>query len=33
MTGWRLGWLVAPEDAVADLEKLAQTPPGHAEIL
>ncbi|MBF7729599.1 pyridoxal phosphate-dependent aminotransferase [Pseudomonas sp. N040] len=24
MTGWRLGWLVAPEDAVADLEKLAQ---------
>lgn len=24
MTGWRLGWLVAPEKAVADLEKLAQ---------
>lgn len=24
MTGWRLGWLVAPEAAVADLEKLAQ---------
>lgn len=24
MTGWRIGWLVAPEDAVADLEKLAQ---------
>ena len=24
MTGWRLGWLVAPEDAVGDLEKLAQ---------
>lgn len=24
MTGWRLGWLVAPQDAVADLEKLAQ---------
>ena len=24
MTGWRLGWLVAPEEAVADLEKLAQ---------
>lgn len=24
MTGWRLGWLVAPADAVADLEKLAQ---------
>jgi aspartate/methionine/tyrosine aminotransferase len=24
MTGWRLGWLVAPENAVADLEKLAQ---------
>lgn len=24
MTGWRLGWLVAPEQAVADLEKLAQ---------
>ncbi|MBT8769459.1 pyridoxal phosphate-dependent aminotransferase [Metapseudomonas boanensis] len=24
MTGWRLGWLVAPPEAVADLEKLAQ---------
>lgn len=24
MTGWRLGWLVAPPGAVADLEKLAQ---------
>jgi aspartate/methionine/tyrosine aminotransferase len=24
MTGWRLGWLVAPEAAVSDLEKLAQ---------
>ncbi|MBK5012637.1 pyridoxal phosphate-dependent aminotransferase [Pseudomonas sp. S60] len=24
MTGWRLGWLVAPPAAVADLEKLAQ---------
>jgi aspartate/methionine/tyrosine aminotransferase len=24
MTGWRLGWLVAPETAVRDLEKLAQ---------
>ncbi len=24
MTGWRLGWLVAPEQHVADLEKLAQ---------
>ncbi|KIP98512.1 MULTISPECIES: pyridoxal phosphate-dependent aminotransferase [Pseudomonas] len=24
MTGWRLGWLVAPEEAVGDLEKLAQ---------
>ncbi len=24
MTGWRLGWLVAPPDAVAELEKLAQ---------
>lgn len=24
MTGWRLGWLVAPQQAVADLEKLAQ---------
>ncbi|WP_432721466.1 aminotransferase class I/II-fold pyridoxal phosphate-dependent enzyme [Jeongeupia wiesaeckerbachi] len=37
MTGWRLGWLVAPERAVADLEKLAQnlflappTPAQHA---
>lgn len=24
MTGWRLGWLVAPEHAVPELEKLAQ---------
>jgi len=24
MTGWRLGWLVAPEAAIGDLEKLAQ---------
>ena len=24
MTGWRLGWLVAPEEAVPHLEKLAQ---------
>ena len=24
MTGWRLGWLVAPEGAVRDIEKLAQ---------
>ena len=24
MTGWRLGWLVAPEDAVQDLERIAQ---------
>jgi len=24
MTGWRLGWLVAPVAAIADLEKLAQ---------
>jgi len=24
MTGWRLGWLVAPEPAVPELEKLAQ---------
>ncbi|PLW83888.1 aminotransferase [Kineobactrum sediminis] len=24
MTGWRLGWLVAPEEAIAGLEKLAQ---------
>jgi aspartate/methionine/tyrosine aminotransferase len=24
MTGWRLGWLVAPPQAVSDLEKLAQ---------
>ncbi|HKE40881.1 MAG TPA: pyridoxal phosphate-dependent aminotransferase [Casimicrobiaceae bacterium] len=24
MTGWRLGWLVAPETAVRDVEKLAQ---------
>ncbi|MBX9632630.1 MAG: pyridoxal phosphate-dependent aminotransferase [Burkholderiales bacterium] len=24
MTGWRLGWLVAPEDCMPDVEKLAQ---------
>ncbi len=37
MTGWRLGWLVAPEAYVRDLEKLAQhffispsTPAQHA---
>ncbi|CEA06832.1 class I and II aminotransferase [Pseudomonas saudimassiliensis] len=24
MTGWRLGWLIAPEDAIPELEKLAQ---------
>lgn len=24
MTGWRLGWLIAPESAVPELEKLAQ---------
>ena len=24
MTGWRLGWLVAPDDAIPELEKLAQ---------
>jgi aspartate/methionine/tyrosine aminotransferase len=37
MTGWRLGWLVAPQDYVHDLEKLAQnvylapsTPAQHA---
>ncbi len=24
MTGWRLGWLVAPDDCVGDAEKLAQ---------
>jgi aspartate/methionine/tyrosine aminotransferase len=24
MTGWRLGWLVVPEDAIANVEKLAQ---------
>jgi len=24
MTGWRLGWLVAPENAVVEMEKLAQ---------
>ncbi|MEH6549473.1 MAG: pyridoxal phosphate-dependent aminotransferase [Pseudomonadales bacterium] len=37
MTGWRLGWLVAPLDAVPELEKLAQnlfislsTPAQHA---
>lgn len=37
MTGWRLGWMVVPEDAVRDVEKLAQnlyicapTPAQHA---
>ncbi|HED15844.1 MAG TPA: pyridoxal phosphate-dependent aminotransferase [Gammaproteobacteria bacterium] len=37
MTGWRVGWLVAPEQTVADLDKLAQnlflaasTPAQHA---
>ncbi len=37
MTGWRLGWLVAPEDAVSHLDTLAQnlflsapTPAQHA---
>jgi len=37
MTGWRLGWMVAPERAVGELEKLAQnlylaapTPAQHA---
>ena len=37
MTGWRLGWLVAPDDCVNDAEKLAQnlflaasTPAQHA---
>ncbi len=24
MTGWRLGWLVAPENAIKDIDKLAQ---------
>lgn len=24
MTGWRLGWLVGPADAVAEMEKIAQ---------
>ncbi len=24
MTGWRLGWLIVPDDAVLDVEKLAQ---------
>ena len=24
MTGWRLGWLVAPQDVVAEIDKLAQ---------
>lgn len=39
MTGWRLGWLVAPQEHVAALEKLAQnlylaapTPAQHAAI-
>jgi len=37
MTGWRLGWLVAPEDAIEHIDKLAQnlflaapTPAQHA---
>jgi aspartate/methionine/tyrosine aminotransferase len=37
MTGWRLGWLVAPENAVQEMERLAQnlfislsTPAQHA---
>jgi aspartate/methionine/tyrosine aminotransferase len=37
MTGWRLGWLVAPKDCVREIEKLAQnlyisppTPAQHA---
>ncbi|HSB49010.1 MAG TPA: pyridoxal phosphate-dependent aminotransferase [Burkholderiales bacterium] len=37
MTGWRLGWMVAPESAVGELDKLAQnlylaapTPAQHA---
>jgi len=37
MTGWRLGWIIAPEDAVPELDKLAQnlflaapTPSQHA---
>ncbi|MDX9706912.1 MAG: pyridoxal phosphate-dependent aminotransferase [Azospira sp.] len=35
MTGWRLGWLVVPEDCVRDVEKLAQnlfiSPPTPAQ--
>lgn len=35
MTGWRLGWMVAPQDALADVEKLAQNlficPPSVAQ--
>ncbi len=37
MTGWRVGWIVAPREAIADLDKLAQnlflaapTPSQHA---
>src|SRR5574340_1110139 len=37
MTGWRLGWLIAPDWALPGLERLAQnlflaapTPPQHA---
>ncbi|HEX9628346.1 MAG TPA: pyridoxal phosphate-dependent aminotransferase [Acidiferrobacterales bacterium] len=37
MTGWRVGWLVAPEEYIADIDKLAQniflaasTPAQHA---
>jgi aspartate/methionine/tyrosine aminotransferase len=35
MTGWRLGWIVAPEELVRDIEKLAQnvyvSPPAPAQ--
>jgi len=35
MTGWRLGWLVAPEDLLPEIEKLAQnlyvSPPAPAQ--
>ena len=40
MTGWRLGWLVAPETFVGDIDKLAQniflaapTPAQHAALV
>ena len=26
MTGWRLGWMVAPEHSIRDIEKLSQNP-------